>query len=131
MRAIATVTGLALLLAAGAAAAGSAGGTSLRIVYRADGSRPAKVTWTLRCEPTGGTLPTRAAACAALARRGAATLAPVPAATACTEIYGGPQVALVTGKVDGRRVWVKLRRDNGCEIDRWERNRFLLPVRLA
>jgi hypothetical protein len=55
------------------------------------------------------------------------TLKPVPATTACTEIFGGPMVAIVTGKVDGRRVWVKLRRHNGCEIDRWNRNWFLVP----
>jgi hypothetical protein len=52
----------------------------------------------------------------------------VPPATACTEIYGGSQVALVTGTVAGERVWARLRRDDGCQIARWERNRFLVPA---
>ena len=84
--------------------------------------------FTLRCNPVGGTHPKRTVACNQLRRTGWRTLRPVPPDTACTEIYGGPQVVIVTGTVDGRRVWAKLRRDNGCEIDRWQRNWFLLPV---
>jgi hypothetical protein len=126
MRAL-TLACCAVLLAATGAAAAAAGTTELRIAVFADGRRPeTKVVWTLRCDPVGGTLPGRAAACRELRRRGWETLRAVPPATACTEIYGGPQVAVVTGVVTGRRVWVRLRRDNGCEIDRWNRNAFLL-----
>ena len=75
-------------------------------------------TWTLRCAPAGGTLPNPARACRALlADR--ALLRPVPDGTACTQIYGGPQVALVRGRVGGRRVRVTYSRSNGCEIARW------------
>jgi hypothetical protein len=35
----------------------------------------------------------------------------------------------VAGTVDGKRVWTRLRRDNGCEIARWDRLRFLIPAR--
>ena len=114
-------------LAAPAAAAPSPGTTALRIVTFADGSKPATriVRW-LRCDPPRGTLPRPAAACRALARTGRATLLPVPADRACTELYGGPQVAIVTGLVDDRRVWARLRRDDGCQIARWERNGLLV-----
>jgi hypothetical protein len=131
MRALTVASCAAFLLAAAGVAAAPGDTTSLRIAFFADGRRPeTKVVWTLRCDPVGGTLPGRAAACRELQRRGWETLRPVPPATACTEIYGGPQVAVVTGLADGRRVWARLRRDNGCEIDRWNRNRFLLPAKV-
>jgi hypothetical protein len=47
----------------------------------------------------------------------------------CTQIYGGPQVARVTGRIDGRRVWATLGRTDGCEISRWDRlSPWLLPA---
>ena len=55
--------------------------------------------------------------------------APVAKNAVCTEIYGGPQVALVVGVVQGRRVWAKLQQRNGCEIERWTRvSPWLLPA---
>jgi hypothetical protein len=53
-------------------------------------------------------------------------LAPVPAATACAEIYGGPATARVTGTLRGERVDARFSRVNSCEIGRWERNERLL-----
>ena len=47
---------------------------------------------------------------------------------ACTQIYGGPAVARVTGRFRGNRIWAEFRRRDGCEIDRWDRLRPLLPV---
>ena len=41
-------------------------------------------------------------------------------------IYGGPQVALVTGTLRGVKVWARFRRRDGCEIARWNRVAFLL-----
>ena len=37
----------------------------------------------------------------------------------CTQQYGGPQVAIVTGSINGRPVSVTFRRTDGCEISRW------------
>jgi hypothetical protein len=39
---------------------------------------------------------------------------------ACTEIYGGPDVATITGSVDGEPVDATVTRSNGCEIARWD-----------
>jgi hypothetical protein len=123
---------VAALVALTAAAAGSsavAGKTALRVVYYEDIREPeTRVVLTLRCNPVAGTHPKRTAACEQLRRLGWRTLRPVPPDTACTEIYGGPQVVFVVGVIEGRRVWAKLRRDNGCQIDRWQRNGFLVPV---
>ena len=117
----------ALLLLAPAAAASSA--TALVITYREDSATPGEhVRWTLRCEPTGGNHPRRAAACRELARLGWRAFRPVRSDPACTELYGGPQVAIVSGRVDGRRVWAKLTRIDGCQIARWDRVPSLLPA---
>lgn len=48
---------------------------------------------------------------------------------ACTQIYGGPQVAEVSGSIEGRLVKATFARADGCEIARWNRFRFLLPVK--
>ena len=74
-----------------------------------------------RCEP--------GAACRRLLAAGRAIFAPTPPGTACTQIYGGPQIAVVTGTLAGRRVWARFRRRDGCEVARWNRVAFLLPVR--
>ena len=78
--------------------------------------------WTLRCDPLGGTHPRRAAVCRELGRLGwRAFQADASQNMACAELYGGPQVAIVSGRVDGRWVWVRLSRIDGCQIERWGR----------
>jgi hypothetical protein len=53
----------------------------------------------------------------------------VPPDTACTTIWGGPQVARVIGSVQGTRIWTTFTRANGCEIERWQRlSPWLLPA---
>ena len=51
-----------------------------------------------------------------------AILSPAPPAKnqTCTQQYGGPQVATVTGVVDGRAVQVNFSLTNGCEIAAWK-----------
>lgn len=55
---------------------------------------------------------------------------PTPADVACTEIWGGPQRALVEGTVDGRKIDAAFSRTNGCEIARWDRAKYLLELAL-
>jgi hypothetical protein len=126
MRALVVATALALLSAS--AALGSDSRTSLRIVVRANLNAPAHVA-TLRCNPSGGTVSHPADACRRLLSAGRAIFAPTPPGTACTQIYGGPQVALVTGTFAGRRVWARFSRRDGCEVARWNRVAFLFPSR--
>jgi subtilisin inhibitor-like len=80
--------------------------------------------WTLRCGPAGGTLPQPTAACRKLAAL-SDPFAPLPADAICSQIYGGPQVARVTGTYRGKRVSTAFNRRNGCEIARWKRLSFL------
>jgi hypothetical protein len=44
---------------------------------------------------------------------------PVPGNVACTEIFGGPQTATVTGTLAGAPIDAEFSRANGCEIARW------------
>jgi hypothetical protein len=124
---------LALALAAltfgSVAGAGTAERTSLTVTYWPNGTTlTEKTVWTLRCNPPGGTLRRPAVACDRLAAGGRRLFAPVGSGALCTQIYGGPQVALVTGTIDGRRVWARFQRRDGCEIARWKRvSPWLLP----
>ncbi|WP_411278139.1 SSI family serine proteinase inhibitor [Gaiella sp.] len=123
--------GIGLILIAAACAAfptaASAGAIALKIIFRATPTS-APQTLTLRCGsmPTGS-VPSPAAACRRLQILGPAAFRPTPPDTACTEIYGGPSTARVTGTYFGSRLWVRLGRANGCEIGRWQRVAFLLP----
>lgn len=47
--------------------------------------------------------------------------APVPADAVCTQVYGGPETAGVTGLWRGDPVDLELSRSDGCRIDQWER----------
>ena len=52
----------------------------------------------------------------------------VPPNQMCTQIYGGPQTARITGTWDGKAVDASLKRTNGCETARWDALRPLLPA---
>jgi len=99
--------------------------TDLTIVFN-NGSGSA-VTWRLTCNPSDGTHPDPQAACRALETNGAAALPPVPADKACTQIYGGPQTATVTGTWQGQPVSSTFARNDGCQISRWKLMEGLLP----
>ena len=65
-----------------------------------------------------------------IARRLADFLASKPdPRRACTEIYGGPERARVTGTIAGRAVDRRFSRTNGCDISDWERAQPLIPVK--
>ena len=83
--------------------------------------------WTLECGPAGGSHPHPVRACARLAAV-VNPFRPVPRDAMCTEIYGGPQQALVTGTYRDASVNARFNRVNGCEIARWDRIAVLFPV---
>jgi len=122
-----TVTfGALALLVSGASAAESS--TALRIAVWPEGRQAAEVhRYTIACAPARGSVPRPARACTVLARLGADAFAPTPPGMACTAIYGGPAQARVLGVVAGRRVDARLRMTNGCEIERWNRVRAVVP----
>jgi Subtilisin inhibitor-like len=82
------------------------------------------VNYTLVCKdgvPAAETQhPGAAAACAALKENAAILNVPGPRKdVSCTQQYGGPQVATVTGVVDGIPVETTFMLRNGCEIGAW------------
>ncbi len=81
-----------------------------------DGAEPA-----LRAELTCPAASAPRGACEALERLPGDPAAPVPANTACTEIYGGADVLRLSGTLRGEPVEAELTRANGCEIERFER----------
>ena len=101
------------------------GDTDLTIVINNGSS--STVTWRLTCNPPGGTHPDPKAACRALETNGAVALPPVPEDKACTQIYGGPETASITGTWQGQPVMSKFARNDGCQISRWKLMEGLLP----
>ena len=82
-------------------------------------------TWTLTCDgAAGGSHPQAEAACAHLQSLDA-PFAPLPADVVCTEIYGGPQTARISGRWEEEPVDLSLARSNGCLMSQWD---GLVPV---
>ena len=108
-----------------AAAPTDAPATRLEIEVRAS-PEAAPRSWTLTCAPPGGDHPDPEAACADL-ERAADPFAPVPADALCTEVYGGPQTAVVRGTSAGRPVALELSRTDGCRTAQWDGLGAVLP----
>jgi hypothetical protein len=100
-------------------------GTDLTIVVR-DGSGETS-TWRLTCDPAGGTHPDPKTACRVLNANGAAALPAVPEDKVCTQIYGGPETATLTGTWQGSKIVSQFARNDGCQISRWKLMEGLLP----
>ncbi len=77
----------------------SAAASELTIVV--DDGTGATTTWTLTCDPVGGTHPDPEAACSALAEHRSA-LRPVPKNKMCAQVYGGPERATDLRDLGGR-----------------------------
>jgi len=93
------------------AAPASADTTNLTVEVTGTGS---PVVVELRC---GGATPCDRSRLDKLAR----VAAPPDPARACTEIYGGPEQAHVSGTLDGRPVDVTIARSDGCGIADYDR----------
>jgi hypothetical protein len=103
----------------------SSGAAQLTVVL--DDGSGVRSTWTLTCQPAGGDHPDPAKACGVLGANGDKALQAVPAGTACSQIYGGPQKALVRGTWRGKTVNAQFDLENGCEVSRWNSLLGLLP----
>ncbi|MFF0751098.1 SSI family serine proteinase inhibitor [Streptomyces sp. NPDC004267] len=108
---------------------------SLTVSIERSGYAEADGTFRLECDgnggrAAGGTHPAAENACkrlGQLAAGGGDPFAPVPEGQLCTQQYGGPATARITGNWQGRSIDARFSRANGCEIDRWENLRPVLP----
>jgi hypothetical protein len=100
--------------------------TELSIAFD-DGSGTA-ASWRLTCAPAGGAHPDPEAACDALEANGARSLPATAKSRMCSQKYGGPETAVVTGTWRGKVVRSQLNLTNSCEISRWNALKGLLPA---
>lgn len=104
----------------------SPGGASQLTIVVDDGTGTT-TTWTLTCDPVGGTHPDAEQACAALQNHGEA-LDPVPKEKMCAQVYSGPEQATITGTWLDEEVSASLSRINSCETARWDALVPLVPA---
>jgi hypothetical protein len=94
-------------------------------IDRGDGTEPEH--YALTCvRDVSGDHPDAEAACAHLTGL-ADPFASLPQDVVCTEQYGGPQTARVTGLWHGEPVELELSRVDGCRISQWDALGPLLP----
>jgi hypothetical protein len=108
------------------AASAPPGGDSLAVeVDRGQGGEPER--YSLSCTGTAaGDLPDAAAVCAHLQVLDD-PFAAVPDDETCTQQFGGPQTARVTGRWADAPVDLQLSRADGCRIAQWDELGPLLP----
>ena len=125
----------ALLLAACGTSRGSAsdasnspGAAERNLVVQVDrGDGTPVERYTLACgDEARGDHPQPAAACARVLRM-EEPFRPLPADSVCTQQYGGPQTARVTGTWQGDPVDLELSRVDGCAISQWDALVPLVP----
>ncbi|MDP1846998.1 MAG: hypothetical protein Q8K79_04320 [Solirubrobacteraceae bacterium] len=117
--------------AAPTTAAPAGGGIELSIRHDdgAGNRETAILTCNVREQRAGGFLTRRASVqelCAKARSIKALLTTPPDRARACTQIYGGPETAHITGTIDGAKVDRRFSRTNGCEIDDFNRAGELL-----
>jgi hypothetical protein len=113
--------------AAGGSSSAAAGPARDLVVEIDRGDGSAAERYTLTCgDVAEGDHPDAAAACDHLAGL-PEPFRPIPDDAICTEQYGGPQTARVTGVWDDEPVDLALSRVDGCAISQWDALGPLLP----
>lgn len=90
--------------------------TSLKIAISGSPTASENRSFAIDCPPQRDA---DRAACHAIDRN-PKLFAETPSGRMCTQNYGGPQRARVTGTIRGRRVNTTVTRTDGCEISRWD-----------
>jgi hypothetical protein len=115
----------------GTTAPGTGGGEDRVVVEvdRGDGSPVER--WTLVCgDAVEGDHSDAQAACDRL-RELPDAFAPIPTDAVCSQQYGGPQTAHVTGRWAGEPVDLRLSRTDGCRMAQWDSLVPLVPGAVA
>lgn len=124
------VSALAALVLAGCSN-GSADRTTDLVIEVRHSEAERWASYTLTCDPDGGTHPNVTDACRTLVDLDPEDLAEPGPGTMCAQLYGGPQQAKVRGVLNGRTVNVALSRFDACQTARWDKlGADVLPVDL-
>ena len=107
-----------------AAGAGGRLAADLRVTVRPEGPRGGEEVRRIRCARMGSAA--TESRCRRLGRLVPEGLDPVPARTACAQIYAGPATARVSGELRGVAVSASFSLTDACEVARWKRNAALL-----
>ena len=94
---------------------------TVRVDADGDGAEPARQA-RIVCEQEPG----EGGPCAAAAKLRPADFEPTPDDVACTQLYGGPETATISGTLEREQVDGRFARNDGCEIARWEKVSALL-----
>lgn len=97
----------------------------LLVLDRGNGTEPERYTVSCDGAPDGDH-PDVSAACSHLAPL-VEPFAALPSELACTQIYGGPETARITGRWNAADVDLEVSRTNGCLIAQWDSLGPLLP----
>lgn len=98
--------------------------TQLTVRVDADGDGPAEPKQArVFCDQESNE---RGSPCAAAKSLRPADFEPTPGDVACTELFGGPETATISGTLERERVEGRFSRQDGCEIARWEKVSALL-----
>ena len=131
MRRAALLAALTAVLAAGSA--GAAAPPAVRLTVRYDDGAGHRRLAHLTCSRAGNRADGFIAdagvrrACAVARRRAGLLLDRRDPRRVCTMIYGGPQTAIVSGRIGARGLRRRFARRDGCEIADWDALRPLLP----
>lgn len=103
----------------------ASGTAALLVVSIAQDTDAEPEQYTLQCVDgvpgPASTLPNSDAACTALARLGTEFFTARPNKDVlCTQQYGGPQTANISGELDGTQIRASFALTDGCEISRWQ-----------
>ena len=122
-----TVALAAMLAACGGSGSGSSGAATHLTITTRTGSESVLVPSeaTLECDgtakATGYLAKAAAPACAAVHKGAVATVTKAQAAgQLCSQIYGGPQTAHITGTANGKKVDLSIDRTDGCGVADWQ-----------
>lgn len=95
---------------------------SLRIIYKANQDAKKEI-YSLRCEPNSIRVSKK---CARLLKV-SSPFDSIELDKICSQIFGGTEIARIKGYWRGNKVDSIFSKSNGCEIDRWNKIRFLFP----
>lgn len=108
---------------------------SLKVYFKATAESKAK-TYSIVCfrNTVSGTHPNRVKICNFLKKNKTNSnvlFSLIPKGEMRTMIYGGPELAKISGAYKGRTVSARYSRDNGCAISRWDNAKAFFTFRLT